>query len=339
MDLEYRYINAVSARLMDEMAYSLLEVEGQPDLRALVRRRGEDLELVFFITDDRYDEFIDYRLFPGVREYMRRMNCSRAWVANVFFNGYRPMMQQEGLFGITLSSLQVDIERGSVQGDAYGLEKLGHVLRDFADKNRLERYNPVDLRTVHRVERENRPVVTRAIIAINVLMWLLMTLAGGSTNVGVLIRFGAMYAPLVIRGQYWRFVTPMFLHVGFAHLAFNSYALYQLGGIAERVYGKYRFAVIYVAAGICGSVFSFLFTRAVSAGASGAIFGMLGALLYFARKRPGVFRRGFMANLLTILAINIFIGLSTPGIDNFAHMGGFLGGYTAARYAMKRPAA
>ena len=339
MDLEYRYINAVSARLMDEMAYSLLEVEGQPDLRALVRRRGEDLELVFFITDDRYDEFIDYRLFPGVREYMRRMNCSRAWVASVFFNGYRPMMQQEGLFGITLSNLWVDIERGSVLGDAYGLENLGHVLRDFADKNRLERYNPVDLRTVHSVERENRPVVTRAIIAINVLMWLLMTLAGGSTNVGVLIRFGAMYAPLVIRGQYWRFVTPMFLHVGFAHLAFNSYALYQLGGIAERVYGKYRFAVIYVAAGICGSVFSFLFTRAVSAGASGAIFGMLGALLYFARKRPGVFRRGFMANLLTILAINIFIGLSTPGIDNFAHMGGFLGGYTAARYAMKRPAA
>ena len=339
MDFKDTYINAVSAWLIGEMAYSLLEVEGQPGLRVLVRRKGEDLEFVFFIPDGRYDEFIDYRLIPGVREYMRRLNCSRAWVANVFLNGYRSMMTQEGLFGITLSSLWVDIETGSVLGDEYGIEKLGHVLRDFADKNKLERYNPVDLRTLYKREGETRPVVTRAIIAINVIMWVLMTLAGGSTNVGVLIRFGAMYAPLVIRGQYWRFVTPMFLHVGFAHLAFNSYALYQLGGIAERVYGKYRFAVIFGAAGICGSVFSFLFTRAVSAGASGAIFGMLGALLYFARKRPGVFRRGFMANLLTILAINLFIGLSTPGIDNFAHMGGFLGGYTAARYAMKRPAA
>ncbi|HZX45852.1 MAG TPA: rhomboid family intramembrane serine protease [Clostridia bacterium] len=338
MNLEDRYINAVSARLIDEMAFSVLEVEGQPDLAAIVRRRGESLELLFFIADDRYYEFIDYRLLPGVREYMRRMNCSRAWVVNVFLGGYRPVVPVEDYSDIILSNIRVDIEAGSVLGETYGLEKLEQVLLSFADTSKLERHNPVDLKTLNRFERDTRPVVTRAIIAINILMWILMTLAGGSTDVRVLIRFGAMYAPLVMRGQYWRFVTPMFLHVGLAHLAFNSYALYQLGGIAERVYGRYRFAVIYGAAGICGSVFSFLFTRAVSAGASGAIFGMLGAILYFARKRPGVFRKGFMANLLTILAINIFIGLSTPGIDNFAHMGGFLGGYTAARFAINKPA-
>ena len=178
MDLEYRYINAVSARLIDEMAFSVLEVEGQPGLGALVRRRGESLDLVFFINGDRHGEFVNYRQLPGVREYMRRMNCSRAWVVNVFLNGYRPVMPGEEFFGITLSNLRVDIGAGSVTGKTYGLEKLGHVLRDFADTSKLERHNPVDLRTINRVEKETRPVVTRAIIAINVFMWVLMTLAG-----------------------------------------------------------------------------------------------------------------------------------------------------------------
>jgi membrane associated rhomboid family serine protease len=337
MDLAKRYINAVSARLIDEMAFSALEVEGWQGLGALVRRSGQSLEFVFFIEDDTHRDFVDYSQLPGVREYMKSMNCTRAGVVNIFLNGYWPDRPEPFHDDIALAKIRVDVEQGEVLGETFGLERLASLLKEYANLGLLERYTPIDLKRMYMAETGTRPVITRGIIAVNIIMWMLMTLAGGSTNVDVLIRFGAMYMPLVVRGQYWRFVSAMFLHVGLAHLAFNSYALYQLGGLAERIYGKYRFMAIYGVAGVCGSIFSFLFTRAVSAGASGAIFGILGALLYFGRKRPGVFRRGFVANLLTILAINLFIGFSTPGIDNFAHLGGLAGGYATARFFLKRP--
>lgn len=341
MNTEDRYINAVSARLIDSMAFSLLEVEGQEGLIALVRRRGQSLEFIFFVKDEVHLEFIGFSQIPRVKEYMNRLKCNRAIIVNVFPGRegsiYVPYMSQETYEEISISNLWVDIEKGTVQGDTSNLKRLEAVLKGYADIPRLERYTPFDLKAIQRVDVDAKPIITRGIIAVNILMWILMTLAGGSTNIGVLIRFGAMYSPLVLRGEYWRFVTPMFLHVGLMHLAFNSYALYNLGGLAERIYGRYRFVIIYGAAGVCGSFFSFLFTRAVSAGASGAIFGLLGALLYFGRKRPGVFRRGFTANLITILLINLFIGFSNPGIDNFAHMGGLVGGYISAWLLLKRP--
>ena len=341
MNIEDRYINAVSARLVDTMAFSVLEVEGQEGLTALVRRRGQSLEFIFFVRDEGLLDFLFFHQIPKVREYMNRLRCNQAIIINLFpgrtDSKYGLHMPQGSYDGIDVSNIRVDIEGGEVYGDTSSLKRLEVILKEYADISRLGRYTPVDLKAIQRGYADAKPVVTRGIIAVNILMWVLMTLAGGSTNVGVLIRFGAMYSPLVLRGEYWRFVTPMFLHVGLMHLAFNSYALYNLGGLAERIYGRYRFVIIYGAAGVCGSFFSFLFTRAVSAGASGAIFGLLGALLYFGRKRPGVFRRGFTANLITILLINLFIGFSNPGIDNFAHMGGLVGGYISAWLLLKRP--
>ena len=340
MNIEDRYINAVSARLIDSMAFSVLEVEGQQGLSALVRRRGQNLELIFFAGQEGLLDFFYFHQIPRVREYMNRLRCNRAMVVNLFpgraGSKYSPYIPQGVDDDMEVSNLWVDIEGGTVEGDTSNLKRLEVMLREYADISRLERYTPFDLKAIQRVDVDAKPIVTRWIIAINVLMWVLMTLAGGSTNIGVLIRFGAMFSPLVLRGEYWRFVTPMFLHVGLMHLAFNSYALYNLGGLAERIYGRYRFIIIYGVAGVCGSFFSFLFTRAVSAGASGAIFGLLGALLYFGRKRPGVFRRSFTTNLVTILLINLFIGFSNPGIDNFAHLGGLAGGYISARILLKR---
>lgn len=340
MDIINKYINAVSARLIDEMAFSLITVEAREGHIALIRRRGRSLELIFFIQDEGYTDFINFRQIPGVREYMDRLRCNQAMIVNIFFNGinnrYDMYSPRETGDSISVLSLLINSEQWTVEGDVAQLKRLGAILKEYANVTKLQRYTPVDLNAVQRIDVEAQPIITRSIIAINVLMWVLMTLAGGATDIGVLIRFGAMYSPLILRGEYWRFVTPMFLHVGFMHLAFNSYALYQLGGLAERIYGKYKFIIIYVIAGICGSFFSFIFTRAVSAGASGAIFGMLGALLYFGKKRPGVFKRGFTANLITILFINLFIGFSSPGIDNFAHLGGLAGGYISSRTLLKR---
>ena len=116
------------------------------------------------------------------------------------------------------------------------------------------------------------PVVTLVILGINVVVFLIMTFAGGSTQTEVLLDFGASFNPYFRRGEYWRLVMPMFLHIGWLHLIVNSYALFILGPILERVYGYGRFALLYVAAGIGSSALSMSLSRNIAAGASGAIF-------------------------------------------------------------------
>lgn len=173
----------------------------------------------------------------------------------------------------------------------------------------------------------DKPIITILILIINCIVWLLMTLAGGSTNTGVLIFFGAKYTPAIVSGQYWRLLTSMFIHIGFTHLAFNSFALYQLGTGAEYLYGRVKYLLIYLLSGLAGSIASFLFSPSISAGASGAIFGLLGAFLYFGRREPHIFSRGLGSGIIVALVVNLALGLMNPGIDNYAHVGGLIGGY------------
>lgn len=140
-----------------------------------------------------------------------------------------------------------------------------------------------------------------------------------------------MFGPLIATGEYWRLFTAMFLHVGLTHLAFNSVGLFILGVQVERLFGHYRFTAIYILAGLSGSVASFAFnTTGIAAGASGAIFGVFGALVAFfvvRRNLMGEMGRQTLTGLLVLLAINLFYGFASPGIDNFAHMGGFVSGF------------
>jgi rhomboid protease GluP len=140
-----------------------------------------------------------------------------------------------------------------------------------------------------------------------------------------------MYSPLISSGEYWRLFTAMFLHVGIVHLLLNSLGLFIFGPQVESLYGRYRFIIIYVLAGLCGSVASFLLNRiVVGAGASGAIFGILAALTAFLvarRRETGEYGRQTLMGLLVLAGINLMLGFTLPGIDNFAHMGGFAGGF------------
>jgi rhomboid protease GluP len=153
---------------------------------------------------------------------------------------------------------------------------------------------------------------------------------GGSTNSVVLILLGANFRPLVEEGQVWRFFTSMFLHIGFAHLLFNTYALFIFGAEMERVFGRARFITIYVLSGLFGSLASFAFNNAaISAGASGAIFGIIGmqaAYFYKYKTLLGEFGRSRLMNVLFIVGINLFFGFTQPGIDNLAHLGGLVSG-------------
>ena len=178
------------------------------------------------------------------------------------------------------------------------------------------------------------PYITWLLLGANIALFLLTELLGGSTAVDVLIRLGAMESWLIASGEYWRLFSAMFLHSGLIHLGFNVIGLLIFGHQIERLYGYARFFVIYILAGLAGSITSYAFNlssapHAIGIGASGAVFGILGALAAFFlsnRNLLGKTGRQTLVGLLLLAAVNLAVGFIMPGIDNFAHIGGFVGG-------------
>ncbi|QNU68511.1 rhomboid family intramembrane serine protease [Ruminiclostridium herbifermentans] len=174
------------------------------------------------------------------------------------------------------------------------------------------------------------PWVTYVLIAANILVWLLLRILSFTTNteyVNLLAPFGAKINLFILEGEYWRFISAMFLHSNEVHLLLNCYSLYMIGTQIERLFGHVKMIVIYFVAGLVGSIASFAFNIYPAVGASGAIFGLLGAMLFFAIKRPSLLKSSFGANLLTILVINLVYGVMNERIDNSAHLGGLVGGF------------
>jgi membrane associated rhomboid family serine protease len=180
-----------------------------------------------------------------------------------------------------------------------------------------------------------RAIVAYSVFAFNILIFILMTIAGGSENDSTLLAFGAKANWLIQQGEVWRFVTPIFLHIGWLHLLFNSYALWIVGPQVEKLYGGARFLLLYLLTGIAGVAASYWFHPGnVSAGASGAIFGLFGVLLVFSIKYrktiPAFFSQALGKGMLQTLAINLAIGFLIPQIDTSAHIGGVVAGCALA---------
>jgi rhomboid protease GluP len=176
-----------------------------------------------------------------------------------------------------------------------------------------------------------KPVVTYVLLAAIAVCFGLETLFGGSTSTRTLVLLGAQVNMFVAAGEYWRLVTAMFLHIGLAHLAFNMYALFILGRDIEGFYGSLRFATIYFSSGIAGNVAYYVAgPNAVSAGASGAIFGLVGAEIAFLisnRTLFGTFSKQRLLNLAFLVVINLALGFRPgSGINNLAHLGGLVSG-------------
>jgi rhomboid protease GluP len=174
--------------------------------------------------------------------------------------------------------------------------------------------------------RRRWAIATVLLLVLNILIFLLMELAGGSKTPEVLLTFGASYGPYFRRGEYWRAVMPMFLHIGVWHLLINLYALFLLGRILERVHGYGRFALIYVGSGIGSSLLSLTLSDHIAAGASGAIFGIAGTMVATAfLHRETVsprWARAFGTGLIPLIVLNLILGYSIPGIDHWGHLGG-----------------
>ncbi len=206
-----------------------------------------------------------------------------------------------------------------------GLELFKKITSDINKKNKSE------AKKANEILKEKKPYVTYTLIAINMIVFLLMYLFGeGSNDVYTLYKFGALVKDAVIEGnEYYRIIAATFLHIGAFHLVINMYSLKILGSQIESFFGHYKYTIIYLFSAIVGSLMSLVFLPedTISAGASGAIFGLLGAMLYF-----GIYFRAYLGNsllkqIIPIILINLFIGFMIPGIGNTAHIGGLLGGF------------
>lgn len=205
-----------------------------------------------------------------------------------------------------------------------GFELVARITREIEEKN-----------TKVGKEREKfmknrKPIVTYVLILINVIVFILMYLLGnGSEDTKTLINFGANYVTLTKTGEYYRIITSAFLHIGVIHLLINMYSLYVVGTQVEYFYGKIKYLVIYLFSAIMGSLFTVALSSSntVAAGASGAIFGLLGSILYFGVKYRGYIGNSLINQIVPIVVLNLIIGFTTPGIGNAAHIGGLIGGY------------
>ncbi|HXS74225.1 MAG TPA: rhomboid family intramembrane serine protease [Rhodanobacteraceae bacterium] len=176
--------------------------------------------------------------------------------------------------------------------------------------------------------------VTPLLVAANVLVFVAMCISGVGffkPEGAAVLGWGSNFGPLTMGGEWWRLFTAMFVHFGVIHIAFNMWALLQIGRIAERLFGSMRFLLLYVLAGLIASMTSLLWNPEVnSAGASGAIFGILGGLLAFVLNPRNDVPRAVMVehrnSTLVFAAYSLFYGFAHTGIDNAAHLGGLLSG-------------
>ncbi|HAS75029.1 MAG TPA: hypothetical protein DCS67_12865, partial [Clostridiales bacterium UBA8960] len=179
------------------------------------------------------------------------------------------------------------------------------------------------------IRRIKQMSLSEILIGLNIFMFVLTQIVTSIAENG-LLRLGAKVNALIGLGEFWRLFTAMFLHADLMHLIFNMMALFILGRDIERFFGKKKFLVIYFISGLIGSGASYLFIDSVSVGASGAIFGLMGANLFLYKLNPLVYKRIYGTDLLILIGVNIVIGFIRPNIDMAGHIGGLIGGFVIA---------
>ncbi|PWH19248.1 MAG: rhomboid family intramembrane serine protease [Anaerolineae bacterium] len=175
---------------------------------------------------------------------------------------------------------------------------------------------------------QSKPLVTYILMGICILVYLAQMASEFLLGSDLPALLGMKINQAILNGEVWRFLTPMFLHGSILHIAFNLYALYIFGPSLEGRFGRGRFLLLFLISGLVGNIFSFVFSSAASLGSSTAIFGLLGAEMVFSYRNQGVLGSGarrVLINVITVAGINLIIGLS-PGIDNWGHVGGLVGG-------------
>ncbi len=206
--------------------------------------------------------------------------------------------------------------------DEKGMELLFKITDDINSTN--ERKN----KKMEKIFSSKKPIITEIIITICVIMFFV---SGMGFDLNSLLYFGANSSLLVRSGEIFRLITYMFLHAGFIHIFLNMYSLYIVGTKVEDFFGKWKYIIIYLFSGICGGLLSIgLNQNVISVGASGAIFGLFGALIYFGYTYRGYVGAIIKSQIVPIVIYNLIIGFFIPGIDMWGHVGGLFAGMLTA---------
>jgi len=235
---------------------------------------------------------------------------------------------------VNITSIK-DIRKNNILGELYPKIKTN----SFKETDNLDKIINVTDDINKKTEKENKKyenvfkpkkiVATKVIIGLCIFMYILSLILTDNFTRSIII-LGANNRGLVLNGEFYRLITCAFLHGSLIHLGVNMYSLWIIGSQVETYMGKRKFLFIYLLSALMGSLFSVIFLEnSLSVGASGAIFGLMGSLLYF-----GYHYRLYLSNALTsqiipIILVNLFLGFSMSGIDNAAHIGGLIGGYLA----------
>ncbi|NMM65051.1 rhomboid family intramembrane serine protease [Clostridium sp. P21] len=308
-----KYIKELISTLCKNYGYGIIEFQGMmPGLQSTwgaVRRGENSAEVIFFSDANNYNSLDKVNFINSLKNALK---CDNIRLIQILVGNNisdRTYPQCEYIF--------INIVDKKILYYSNGLESKVEELLDCMN------------RSVSSYGKSEASIITYILISVNVLAYILTAYLSGNfidSNINVLVFLGAKVNYLIARGEYYRLVTCMFLHGGIVHLALNMYALYSLGPLIEKIYGKIKYLFIYFLAGIVSSIFSYMFSSSVSIGASGAIFGLLGAALVFSVKMKDRIGRGFLTNIMSVIAINLFMGFSMSNVDNFGHLGGLVGG-------------
>jgi membrane associated rhomboid family serine protease len=264
-----------------------------------------------------------------------RRTVTRA-APRTFYSGLRPIPILVDLATSAVSGgrLRRGPEREVLQA-ALDPARDGVVL-DADGVSQLQRESARRTQAFYALMQGRQPIVTYALIAINVALYLLLYTRGGPDNENALRDMGALSPALVEQGQWWRLCTSMFLHASVAHILFNMTSLFAVGTLAERLYGHTRFLAIYLGSGLIGSLTSFIYavvsgnTNVLGVGASGAIFGVAGALVTVRFQSSDVIpqrlRERISTSIFPLVILSLVVAFLTPHVDNSAHIGGLMGG-------------
>lgn len=339
--------------LIQNHGYSIITMSDRQNEVWLESNKREDATVLRFMRHDfdwanvlKHD--LHRTAFNGenIRKQLFRKPIT---IINTYITQYKPVDEYETYIKNPLQNKKTKIESllvdsESLSGQLSELErKIGFpvveaedIPADIEEDDVLNLKKSVLNAAVQKKQEEQKifqhgkPLFTKIFLAIQVAVFIMMEIMGSSESTITLVEFGAKYNPLILEGEWWRFITPVFIHIGILHLLMNSVALYYLGAEVEKIYGSIRFFFIYLFAGFAGVLSSFIFsTGNLSAGASGAIFGCFGALLYFGIMKPKLFLRTMGTNIMVLLLINLVFGFMVSGVDNAGHLGGLIGGFLA----------
>lgn len=238
-------------------------------------------------------------------------------IDSIIINNVKDITKKE------LVNIFPDIKEKLITGDN-GMEMIINITNDINKKTEKEN------KIYENIFKQKKVVVTNIIIAICIIVFAATILYGGDIlgiNSLILYLFGANVKEAVVAGEIYRLISATFLHASIFHLLFNLYALYLIGNQVENYIGKFKFLIVYLISAITGSLMSCIFTQRISVGASGAIFGLLGSLLYFGYHFRLYLGSVLKSQIIPLIILNLTLGFLDSSIDNAAHIGGLIGGY------------